>query len=75
MEKYIFQLALIAVFALLVAGHGTLWTPVSRSSAWRKGWDTPKNWNDIELNCGGFGVRTYFITFLKPVCFLNITNL
>merc|ERR1712212_450211 len=45
----------LSCLAAIAAGHGTLWKPVSRSSAWRQGWDTPVNWNDIELNCGGFG--------------------
>ena len=53
--------AVLSCLAVLAAGHGTLWKPVSRSSAWRQGWDTPINWNDIELNCGGFGVSDLFI--------------
>ncbi|XP_045606928.2 uncharacterized protein [Procambarus clarkii] len=40
-----------------VEGHGRLMEPVSRSSAWRKGFDTPINYNDNELFCGGFKVQ------------------
>lgn len=42
--------------AVGVLGHGRLMYPPSRSSAWRLGFDTPQNYNDNELFCGGFGV-------------------
>lgn len=35
-------------------GHGRLIEPPSRSSAWRFGFNTPHNYNDNELFCGGF---------------------
>lgn len=35
-------------------GHGRLVEPPSRASAWRFGFDTPHNYNDHELYCGGF---------------------
>lgn len=37
-----------------VNGHGRLIEPPSRASAWRFGFDTPHNYNDHELYCGGF---------------------
>ncbi|XP_061196620.1 uncharacterized protein LOC133204893 [Saccostrea echinata] len=37
-----------------VCGHGKLWEPPSRSSMWRRGFDSPVNTNDNELNCGGY---------------------
>ncbi|KAB0791041.1 hypothetical protein PPYR_02841 [Photinus pyralis] len=37
-----------------VNGHGRLIEPPSRASAWRYGFDTPHNYNDHELFCGGF---------------------
>ncbi|CAH2052837.1 unnamed protein product, partial [Iphiclides podalirius] len=37
-----------------VKGHGRLIEPPSRASAWRFGFDTPHNYNDHELYCGGF---------------------
>ena len=40
-----------------VLGHGYLITPPARASAWRKGFDTPIDYDDNGLNCGGFGVR------------------
>ena len=55
--SHLLYLTCLGSIALLVQGHGRLWTPVNRSSAWRKGWDTPQNYNDLELFCGGFGVR------------------
>lgn len=36
------------------SGHGRLTEPPSRASAWRVGFDTPHNYNDNELYCGGF---------------------
>ncbi|KAL4221734.1 hypothetical protein ACF0H5_019989 [Mactra antiquata] len=34
--------------------HGRLWEPPSRSSMWRRGYNTSVNINDNELSCGGF---------------------
>ncbi|KRT86798.1 hypothetical protein AMK59_1451, partial [Oryctes borbonicus] len=34
--------------------HGRLIEPPSRASAWRYGFDTPHNYNDHELFCGGY---------------------
>lgn len=39
-----------------VTGHGRLALPPSRSSAWQFGFATPINYNDWELNCGGYQV-------------------
>ncbi|GBL98536.1 hypothetical protein AVEN_111646-1 [Araneus ventricosus] len=36
-----------------VQGHGRLLEPPSRSSMWRFGYDTPRNYDDNELFCGG----------------------
>ncbi|XP_047538540.1 uncharacterized protein LOC125072076 [Vanessa atalanta] len=47
----------VAILVLLekgVNGHGRLIEPPSRASAWRYGFDTPHNYNDHELYCGGF---------------------
>lgn len=52
----------IAIFSLIflildvrnVTGHGRLIEPPSRASAWRFGFQTPHNYNDHELYCGGF---------------------
>lgn len=38
----------------LVGGHGRLIEPPSRATMWRYGFDTPPNYNDHELYCGGF---------------------
>ncbi|XP_011429462.3 uncharacterized protein [Magallana gigas] len=37
-----------------VLGHGYLQEPSSRSSMWRFGYNTPHNYNDNQLFCGGF---------------------
>lgn len=49
--------ALLAVLLPLLGGadgHGRLIEPPSRSSMWRYGFDTPPDYNDHELYCGGF---------------------
>ncbi|XP_046559870.1 uncharacterized protein LOC124268892 [Haliotis rubra] len=48
--------ATFAVFALFLAGitgHGRLMDPPQRSSMWRDGFNTPTNYDDNQLNCGG----------------------
>ena len=37
-----------------VLSHGRFIEPPARTSAWRFGFKTPKNFNDHETNCGGF---------------------
>jgi len=37
-----------------VAGHGRLMEPPGRASMWRKGYDTPPDYNDNQCFCGGF---------------------
>ncbi|XP_063929820.1 uncharacterized protein LOC135142089 [Zophobas morio] len=44
----------VAFFLPRIAAHGRLIEPPSRASAWRYGFDTPHNYNDHELYCGGF---------------------
>ena len=54
------QLVVLAVAACMVPGtegHGRLLEPPSRASAWRVGFDTPPNYSDNELYCGGKYVR------------------
>ena len=48
-----------AVVALLVPtseGHGYMVDPPGRASMWRENWDTPINYGDNQLFCGGFKV-------------------
>lgn len=47
-------LLLTAVSWDAASGHGRLIEPPSRASAWRFSFDTPHNYNDHELYCGGF---------------------
>ena len=53
-------LSLIALsgFVVEVKGHGRLIEPPSRASMWRYGFDTPIDYNDNQLFCGGAGVST-----------------
>lgn len=46
---------LILVYTVDVCNaHGRLIDPPGRSTAWRYGFQTPPNYNDHELYCGGF---------------------
>lgn len=48
--------AIVVAFATVqvVEPHGRLIEPPSRSTMWRYGFNTPPNYNDHELYCGGF---------------------
>merc|ERR1739838_840285 len=53
-----FVLSLFCVAAVLVIqaeAHGYMKDPPGRASAWRFGFRTPRNYEDDECNCGGFG--------------------
>lgn len=52
--QYIFVIILLTTVFDLCNGHGRLIEPPSRSSAFRYGFQTPPNYNDHELYCGGF---------------------
>lgn len=60
----VIRMALISiavVLLFLVAGsheHGMLVDPVNRSSMWRKGYNTPANYEDNQLFCGGRSVSS-----------------
>ncbi|XP_068245100.1 uncharacterized protein [Palaemon carinicauda] len=43
-----------SVVITLCNGHGRLYEPPSRASAWRFGFNTPRDYNDNEGFCGGF---------------------
>ena len=47
-----------------VRGHGYLIQPPARGSAWRVGFNTPRDVTDNEENCGGFAVgKNHMHTF------------
>jgi hypothetical protein len=58
MASLIFVVSVLLCAVSMVAGHGRLIKPPSRSSAWRYGFNTPANYNDHELFCGGFAVSS-----------------
>nr|XP_032288888.1 uncharacterized protein LOC6629308 [Drosophila virilis] len=51
-----FLILCLVIFCLIHYGdaHGRLIEPPSRASAWRYGFQTPPDYNDHELYCGGF---------------------
>ena len=57
--KALFRVVLIMMVILnMVDGHAKMTEPPMRSSMWRFGYDTPVNYNDNELFCGGIQVST-----------------
>ncbi|XP_046637635.1 uncharacterized protein LOC124315930 [Daphnia pulicaria] len=55
-SSILFCLAVCNCLVHLSEGHGYMYDPPSRSSVWRFGFNVPedqKNYNDMELNCGG----------------------
>ena len=44
-----------------VMGHGYMIHPPQRSSMWRANFDTPENYDDNALFCGGYSVSTIVI--------------
>ncbi|OWF44011.1 Zonadhesin [Mizuhopecten yessoensis] len=50
-------LCLLLAIVVTVRGHGRLWEPPSRSTMFRRGYATPPNYNDNQLNCGGFATQ------------------
>jgi hypothetical protein len=55
----IFQIFVVCAIFQQAFGHGWMREPVSRSSAWRLGFPTPRNFDDDNLACGGFLVSFY----------------
>lgn len=55
--RYVFVL----VYGLLhvVSGSGSMYDPPNRAVMWKYGFSTPKNYNYMQLNCGGKKVGTY----------------
>ncbi len=43
---------------LPISGHGRLLDPPARGTMWRVGFDTPHNYDDNQMNCGGFAVSS-----------------
>ncbi|GFT30055.1 chitin-binding type-4 domain-containing protein, partial [Nephila pilipes] len=50
---YLMNFILPCLLVGQIQGHGRLLEPPSRSSMWRFGYNTPSNYNDNELFCGG----------------------
>ncbi|XP_045522470.1 uncharacterized protein LOC123713035 [Pieris brassicae] len=45
---------LLGAFVTSVSGHGRVLRPPGRASMWRVGFNSPPNYDDDGLNCGGF---------------------
>ena len=57
-------LVLLSSLVFEIQGHGRLMEPVSRASAWRRGYPNPADYNDNQGYCGGYSVWILTV-FLK----------
>ncbi|XP_033764082.1 uncharacterized protein LOC117345184 [Pecten maximus] len=48
------SLYILSCLCVTIFGHARLWEPPARSTMWRRGFQSPVNTNDNELNCGGY---------------------
>jgi hypothetical protein len=55
----------VLLMAIGTEQHGNLMDPVNRSSMWRQDYNTPVNWSDNQLFCGGFSVSSKVSCSLK----------
>ncbi|XP_043210295.1 uncharacterized protein LOC122375152 [Amphibalanus amphitrite] len=53
MKSIAVLLLVSAYMAVQVSGHGRLMNPPCRATMWRVGYDTPPDYNDNQLFCGG----------------------
>ncbi len=54
--KLILILSILKFLIIISEQHGRLEVPASRNTAWRFGYNTPSNYDDAALNCGGYYV-------------------
>ncbi|XP_072044826.1 uncharacterized protein [Amphiura filiformis] len=60
MFKVLLLAFLVAIATVYVDSHGRLWEPPGRGTEHRRGFDVPeekKDYNDVELYCGGRGIQ------------------
>lgn len=55
-KNTMWRLVLLTLLIDHVSGQGRLLMPPGRSSMWRLGYNTPVNYNDNALSCGGVKV-------------------
>jgi hypothetical protein len=53
MTETLFNCLCFAGLIILVNARGRMINPPHRGSMWRYGFDTPQDYNDMSLNCGG----------------------
>ena len=70
--SYLIMGSVLCNVVRIVLGHGRLMEPPSRSSMWRLGYNTPHNYQDNELFCGGFQVCICFVYLSLSFSFVKI---
>ncbi|XP_064614474.1 uncharacterized protein LOC135478132 [Liolophura sinensis] len=53
MSSQIVVVMLVVIWSGGCSAHGRMWDPPGRSTMWRVGFSTPRNYNDNSLGCGG----------------------
>ncbi|CAF0794782.1 unnamed protein product [Brachionus calyciflorus] len=56
-SNFLFIITYVLSIISVCYSHGRLEIPAARNAAWRFGFNTPENYNDNELNCGGAGMQ------------------
>ena len=56
MKMMVMTVVMMTMTLRSVSSHGRLVEPPSRSSMWRYGFNTPHNYDDNAINCGGLYV-------------------
>ncbi|KAL4221477.1 hypothetical protein ACF0H5_019734 [Mactra antiquata] len=54
---WIIGLIILELLTSFVHSHGYLWSPPGRSTAWRAGFASARNYGDMSLFCGGFNTQ------------------
>ena len=57
MKNWVLFLTACTAILSLVEPHGYLKDPPARGTMWTLGWNTPKNYNHMQMFCGGKQVR------------------
>ncbi|XP_047369907.1 uncharacterized protein LOC124957160 [Vespa velutina] len=55
--QIILSFCMVSMNLIQIRGHGMMMDPINRSSAWKKHFPVPPNFNDNELFCGGFATQ------------------
>jgi hypothetical protein len=58
-SRNVLRIAVVFILFRKSSQHGYLQEPPARNCAWRYGFNTPPNYDDNGLNCGGFATQWF----------------